>query len=152
MDYEKKGRDGVFIPKLSTVESVQWRGGPLERYVHFKSAINTFCTRELAEHAPSAASESFVEQGTFKKFMCMPSLGESCLAPGTLHLHDCGEQEERQRANLPLAEVNMKAQSMTELQWYSFAGLRACPCSQIRNLCVGLRKQTLVLDSPQVRF
>lgn len=86
--------------------------------------------------------------------MHLPSCATSLLGPGYPKLADCSSHEESLRGNLPLAELNAKPQDkvMNEVQWCVFAGLRAYPCSQIRNLCVGLREENILLHRPEVLF
>jgi hypothetical protein len=108
----------------------------------------------LSLQALSAASLSFTEPAKYLELMHLPSCGNSLL--GAIHptLLDCTPEEEQARGNKPLARLDAKPQDrvMTEQQWCAFAGLRAFPCLQIRNLSAGLVQDMLLLDRPEVRF
>jgi hypothetical protein len=145
----------VWFPPGPRHTSLRWTGSALVRFSQCNYPLNPFCVGKLSGRDLSAASLSFTELGKYLEFIHLPCPPCNSLL-GSSHpiLHDCECAVETARGNTPLARLDAKPQEdvVTEQQWCAFAGLRAFPCSQIRNLCVGLELDTLVLDRPEVRF
>jgi hypothetical protein len=151
----KSQEEGVWFPPGPKHDSLRWSGSSLARFSQCIHLLNPFRVGRLSGKDLSAASLSFTERGRYLEFMhlpCPPCI--SLLGSNRPMLADCESAMEMARGNAPLARLDAKPQDsvVTEQQWCAFAGLRAFPCSQIRNLSVGLQLDTFVLDRPEVRF
>lgn len=148
---------GVWYPRGPRHTSLRWRGGPLARFSKSNCPLNPFSRDRMfacaLSNEASAASLAFTVPGKYMDFMHLPSCpGDSRLRAGCPLLQDCSPEVEKARGNVPLARLDAMPgdNSMTEEQWVAFAGLRAFPCLQIRNLGAGLAQETLLLERPEV--
>jgi hypothetical protein len=146
---------GVWFPPAPVHTTLRWSGCSLARFSHCNYPLNPFCKEHLSGQALSAASLSFTESGKYLEFMHLPCPPvNSRLGSNHPMLQDCQSRLEKERGNIALAWLDIKPKDsvVTEQQWSAFAELRAFPCSQIRNLSVGLELDTFVLDRPEVLY
>jgi hypothetical protein len=137
--------DEVWFPPGPKHTSLRWNGSSLARFSHCNYPLNPFCAGKLSGKDLSATSLSFTEYGNYLVFMHLPCPPCSSLLDIKYPmLHDCEPPVEAARGNTPLARLDAKPQDsiMTEQQWCVFPGLRALPCSQIKNLSAGLKRDT----------
>ena len=149
---------GVVHPSADVSDTkLVWHGGPIHRYA---------CSSHSDPFQPpadaAAVSSMYTEPGQYSEWLraaAAAAPSKLCAAAEPCGPHCCQghivmdatARHDAVRGNMVLTHQDARPKGWSAEEWQAFAGLRAFPLNQMRELCVHLRNGDLQLQSPHVR-